>query len=54
MKMRTHYPPHLGQERKKTNFAWFPVKIIEDRVWVWLERYTAHQVYMRQELTCSG
>jgi len=54
MKMRIHHPPHLGQERKKTKFAWFPVKIIEDRVWVWLERYMAHQVYMRQELTCSG
>jgi len=56
MKMRIHYPPpHLGQNtRLKIKFAWFPVKITEDAVWVWLERYTAHQVYKRHELTYSG
>ena len=47
-------PPHLGQDRLKIKFAWFPVKITEDAVWVWLERYTTHQVYMRQELNYSG
>jgi len=54
MKMHITKPPHLGQDRLKTKFAWFPVKITEDAVWVWLEKYIVHQVYMKQELTCSG
>lgn len=54
MKIHITPPPHLGQDRKKTKFAWFPVKITKDAVWVWLERYTAHQVYTKLELTCYG
>lgn len=56
MKLHITKPPHLGQDRLKTKFAWFPVKITEDAVWVWLERYIVHQVYMKQELifVCDG
>ena len=52
MRWKVKKDPQDGAERWRMRFAWFPVNVrlhwpsnMNDRYWIWLERYNQYQKY---------
>lgn len=52
MRWKIKKPLYGGEEKVIIRFAYFPVKIIREELWVWLEKYEAHYWYAGNPVNC--